>query len=151
MGQQPKVLEVDFVPMSSFSSCSSPSFASYGATTTHPRAAPVPPISCGPRPRRKQPSHNSEAQELVRLLTHKISDKEPLLKTLNKYVKQVRTEHCFLLFEQLGKEDKWLQCIEVPSPSLSSLSLSLSLCSAVMKFVSAAQTFSVFGIFIFTL
>lgn len=43
------------------------------------------------------------------------SDKEPLLKTLNKYVKIVRTEHCFMLFEELGKTDKWLQCLEVSS------------------------------------
>jgi len=100
--------------MSSLSPCSSPSFGTYGAAT-HPRAAPIPPISCGPRPRKKQPNHNAEARELVRLLTRKISDKEPLLKTLNKFVKQVRTEHCFLLFEELGKEGNWLQCIEVPS------------------------------------
>ncbi|KAI3842270.1 hypothetical protein MKW98_026060 [Papaver atlanticum] len=29
------------------------------------------------------------------------------------YVKIVRTEHCFLLFEELGKKDKWLQCLEI--------------------------------------
>lgn len=33
--------------------------------------------------------------------------------TLNKYVKFVRTEHCFMLFEELGKADNWLQCLEV--------------------------------------
>lgn len=41
------------------------------------------------------------------------SDKTPLISTLNKYVKVIRTEHCFLLFEELGKSDKWLQCLEV--------------------------------------
>ncbi|WVZ25337.1 hypothetical protein V8G54_003881 [Vigna mungo] len=99
--------------MSSLSSYSSPSFRTYG-TATHARAAPISSISCGgPRPRKKQPNHNAEAQELVRLLTRRISDKEPILKTLNKYVTQVRTEHCFLLFEELGREGNWLQCIEV--------------------------------------
>jgi len=78
-------------------------------------------ISCGLNPtrtNRKQTTDQSETQELVRLLTRKITDKEPLLKTLNKYVKLVRTEHCFLLFEELGKHDKWLQCLEVPFLSL---------------------------------
>jgi hypothetical protein len=41
------------------------------------------------------------------------SGKEPFLKTLNKYVRVVRTEHCFLLFEELGRSDKWLECLEV--------------------------------------
>ena len=99
---------------------SSSSFANY--RTNHPSFAPptraATRISCGPvstRPKKKKTSDQSEeAQELVRLLTRKIStDKEPLLKTLNKYVKLVRTEHCFLLFEELGKYDKWLQCLEV--------------------------------------
>ncbi|XP_020223467.1 pentatricopeptide repeat-containing protein PPR5 homolog, chloroplastic [Cajanus cajan] len=98
--------------MSSLSSCSSPLFPSY-SPSSHPRAGSLSRVSCGPSPKRKKTSHNSEAQELVRLLTRKISDKEPLVKTLNKYVKLVRTEHCFLLFEELGKEDKWLQCLEV--------------------------------------
>lgn len=113
-----------WVPMSSLSS--SPSFASYG---THPGAAPLSRISCGARPKRKKSNHNSEAQELVRLLTSKISnDKEPLLKTLNKYVKQVRTQHCFLLFEELAKHDNWLQCLEVAhfTPSNELLLLLLS-------------------------
>ncbi|KAL5555902.1 hypothetical protein UlMin_038138 [Ulmus minor] len=56
---------------------------------------------------------DSDAQQLVRLLMRSFSDKEPPLKTLNKYVRVVRTEHCFLLFEELGKTDKWLQCLEV--------------------------------------
>lgn len=55
----------------------------------------------------------SEAEELVRVMMRNMNEKEPLLKTLNKYVKVVRTEHCFLIFEQLGKSDKWLQCLEV--------------------------------------
>jgi len=75
-------------------------------------------ILCSTRTNRKQTTDQSETRELVRLLTGKISDKEPLLKTLNKYVKLVRTEHCFLLFEELGKHDKWLQCLEVPFLSL---------------------------------
>ncbi|KAL6583152.1 hypothetical protein OROMI_005230 [Orobanche minor] len=40
------------------------------------------------------------------------TDKQLLVNTLNKYVKFVRTEHCFLLFEELGRSDKWLQCLE---------------------------------------
>ncbi|XP_010531412.1 PREDICTED: pentatricopeptide repeat-containing protein At4g39620, chloroplastic [Tarenaya hassleriana] len=50
---------------------------------------------------------------LVRSLMGRFSDKEPLVKTLDKYVKVVRCEHCFMLFEELGKSDKWLQCLEV--------------------------------------
>lgn len=58
-------------------------------------------------------SDNSEAYELVRVILRNFSDKEPLLSTLNKYVKLLRTEHCFMLFEELGKSDNWLQCLEV--------------------------------------
>jgi len=58
-------------------------------------------------------SSSSEAQELVTLVMRNFSDKKPLVSTLDKYVKLVRTEHCFLLFEQLGKTDNWLQCLEV--------------------------------------
>ncbi|KAK4382029.1 Pentatricopeptide repeat-containing protein, chloroplastic [Sesamum angolense] len=58
-------------------------------------------------------SSSSEAEDLVRLLMRNFTDKQPLVNTLNKYVKLVRTEHCFLLFEELGKSDKWLQCLEV--------------------------------------
>ncbi|KAJ4715614.1 putative Pentatricopeptide repeat-containing protein [Melia azedarach] len=67
------------------------------------------------RPRRKRDRSNEEAetQELVRVLMRSFRDKEPLVKTLNKYVKVVRSEHCFRLFEELGKSDKWLQCLEV--------------------------------------
>lgn len=39
--------------------------------------------------------------------------RQPLVNTLNNHVKFVRTEHCFMLFEELGKSDKWLQCLEV--------------------------------------
>ncbi|XP_052192599.1 pentatricopeptide repeat-containing protein PPR5 homolog, chloroplastic [Diospyros lotus] len=56
---------------------------------------------------------SSDAEELVRRLIRNFDDKRPLLSTLNKYVKFIRTEHCFLLFEELGKTDKWLQCLEV--------------------------------------
>ncbi|KAA0036266.1 pentatricopeptide repeat-containing protein [Cucumis melo var. makuwa] len=67
------------------------------------------------RPSRKSgvKTDRSEAEELVRGIIKKFSDKEPLLKTLDKYVRVMRTEHCFLLFEELGKRDKWLQCLEV--------------------------------------
>ncbi|CAJ2676990.1 unnamed protein product [Trifolium pratense] len=98
------------------SSSSSSSYYSFPKRTIPPRVTLPIRISCGPNPTRfnkKITNDQSETQELVRLLTRKISDKEPLLKTLNKYVKLVRTEHCFLLFEELGKHDKWLQCLEV--------------------------------------
>ncbi|OWM82270.1 pentatricopeptide repeat-containing protein At4g39620, chloroplastic isoform X2 [Punica granatum] len=69
------------------------------------------------RPRRKSAVQGedaqAEAQELVRVLLRKFTDREPLVKTLNKYVRIVRTEHCFLLFEELGKSEKWTQCLEV--------------------------------------
>lgn len=58
-------------------------------------------------------SADRENRVLVRSLMSRISDREPLVKTLDKYVKIVRCEHCFLLFEELGKSDKWLQCLEV--------------------------------------
>lgn len=106
-------------------SCSSTSFYSFPARSSNPpNIALLTRISCGLssiRPNRKKTSDQSETQELVRFLTRKITEKEPLLKTLNKYVKIVRTEHCFLLFEELGKHDKWLQCLEVYFPSLCSL------------------------------
>ncbi|KAK4264863.1 hypothetical protein QN277_025985 [Acacia crassicarpa] len=81
-----------------------------------PLATPTIAISCVSVSRKSKLSElsdKSEAQELVRLLMGKFSDKEPILKTMNKYVKLVRTEHCFLLFEELGKRDNWLQCLEV--------------------------------------
>ncbi|GAY61447.1 hypothetical protein CUMW_210060 [Citrus unshiu] len=66
-----------------------------------------------PRSKRGRKSEELESKELVRVLMRSFSDKEPLVRTLNKYVKVVRSEHCFLLFEELGKSDKWLQCLEV--------------------------------------
>ncbi|XP_073010058.1 uncharacterized protein [Typha latifolia] len=74
------------------------------------------PVPTRPRKtkRSKGDSTSSEAEELVRVLLRKTGDgKEPLVSTLNKHVKLVRTEHCFLLFEELGKRDGWLQCLEV--------------------------------------
>ncbi|XP_027077335.2 pentatricopeptide repeat-containing protein At4g39620, chloroplastic [Coffea arabica] len=69
------------------------------------------------RPKKKRTKTKraiSEAEELVGLLMRNFDEKkQPLVATLNKYVKLVRTEHCFLLFEELGKTDKWLQCLEV--------------------------------------
>ncbi|KAK4799133.1 hypothetical protein SAY86_024498 [Trapa natans] len=69
------------------------------------------------RPRRRPAVHRedarAEAEELVRNLMRKFSDREPLVKTLNKYVRIMRTQHCFLLFEELGKTEKWTQCLEV--------------------------------------
>ncbi|XP_030534976.1 pentatricopeptide repeat-containing protein At4g39620, chloroplastic [Rhodamnia argentea] len=67
------------------------------------------------RPKRKASAgrEDSEAEDLVRVLMRKFSDREPLVKTMDKYVRVVRTEHCFLLFEELGKTDKWTQCLEV--------------------------------------
>lgn len=77
---------------------------------------PINGVSCvSNRPRRKSGSKpdKSEAWELVRVLMRNFSEERPIVSTLNKYVKVVRTEHCFLLFEELGKGDKWLQCLEV--------------------------------------
>ncbi|XP_057492108.1 pentatricopeptide repeat-containing protein At4g39620, chloroplastic-like [Actinidia eriantha] len=63
--------------------------------------------------RPKRESKNSETQELVNVLLRNFDDKRPIVSLLNKYVKFVRTEHCFLLFEELAKSDKWLLCLEV--------------------------------------
>lgn len=74
-------------------------------------------ITCGAiSSRRKLAERESAEREnrvLVRSLMSRISDREPLVKTLDKYVKVVRCEHCFILFEELGKSDRWLQCLEV--------------------------------------
>ncbi|KAF8405953.1 hypothetical protein HHK36_008031 [Tetracentron sinense] len=70
-------------------------------------------ISSRPKKKSNLKSEKSEAEELVRVLLRSFSDQKPLVSTLNKYVKFVRTEHCFLLFEELGKGDRWLQCLEV--------------------------------------
>ncbi|BFG29814.1 hypothetical protein CerSpe_160890 [Prunus speciosa] len=80
------------------------------------RKRPMTRISCvSTRPKRKPgtKTEDPDVREVVRMLVRSFSDKEPLLKTLNKYVRIVRTEHCFLLFEELGKSDEWLQCLEV--------------------------------------
>ncbi|XP_020589669.1 pentatricopeptide repeat-containing protein At4g39620, chloroplastic-like [Phalaenopsis equestris] len=68
------------------------------------------------RPKRKfgRGGSTTESEELMRVLLRKAGDEKfPLVTTLNKYVRTVRTEHCFLLFEELGRQDKWLQCLEV--------------------------------------
>lgn len=77
---------------------------------------PITGITCiSTRPRRKtgQKKDDSDAQVLVRVLLRNFKEDKPLVSTLNRYVKTVRTDHCFLLFEELGKADKWLQCLEV--------------------------------------
>lgn len=68
-----------------------------------------------PKKTRKKisPSPSSEAEDLVRSIMRNFTDKQPLVNTLNKYVKLVRTEHCFLLFEELGRSERWLHCLEV--------------------------------------
>ncbi|ERN05368.1 hypothetical protein AMTRI_Chr08g209050 [Amborella trichopoda] len=73
-------------------------------------------ITCGLAPskkRRSQNSEKSEVEELVSVLVRNSSKDKPLISTLNKYVRIIRNEHCFLLFEELGKRDNWLQCLEV--------------------------------------
>ena len=58
----------------------------------------------------------AEATELVRsLLRRTAGGKERLVPVLDRHVRVVRTEHCFLLFEELGRRDAWLQCLEVRS------------------------------------
>lgn len=56
----------------------------------------------------------AEATELVRSLLRRTGGgKERLVAVLDRHVRVVRTEHCFLLFEELGRRDAWLQCLEV--------------------------------------
>ncbi|TVU28523.1 hypothetical protein EJB05_20044, partial [Eragrostis curvula] len=56
----------------------------------------------------------AEAAELVRSLLRRTGGgKERLVAVLDRHVRVVRTEHCFLLFEELGRRDGWLQCLEV--------------------------------------
>jgi hypothetical protein len=56
----------------------------------------------------------AEAADLVRFFLRRTSGgKERLVAVLDRHVKVVRTEHCFLLFEELGRRDGWLQCLEV--------------------------------------
>ncbi|KAF7849887.1 hypothetical protein BT93_L0173 [Corymbia citriodora subsp. variegata] len=108
------------------SSSSSPSCAknsSYNCKLTQPwlrpRVGPRGPggrVYCfSARPKRMAGATGEdwEAGDLVRVLMRKFSDREPLVKTLDKYVRVLRTEHCFLLFEELGRTDKWTQCLEV--------------------------------------
>ncbi|KAI4345196.1 hypothetical protein L6164_012341 [Bauhinia variegata] len=117
-------LQLSLIPTSALSSSSSSSSSSGNYRNNQPRFPQLAAQNTtmtqtsrnSTRPRKKSSPTNDkseEAQELVRLLMRKFSDKEPFLKTLNKYVKVVRTEHCFLLFEELGKNDKWLLCLEV--------------------------------------
>ncbi|CAI9109295.1 OLC1v1009097C1 [Oldenlandia corymbosa var. corymbosa] len=61
----------------------------------------------------KSQNRDPEVEELVRVLMRNFNDNQPLTATLNKFVKVVRSEHCFMLFEELGRTDKWLQCLEV--------------------------------------
>lgn len=80
----------------------------------HTRAVAMPlRVLASVKPRKKLDSERAEAQDLVRNIMRNFSDQKPLLSTLNKYVKVVRSQHCFLLFEELGKGDNWLQCLEV--------------------------------------
>ncbi|KAF5199802.1 Pentatricopeptide repeat-containing protein ppr5-like protein [Thalictrum thalictroides] len=78
---------------------------------------PITTITCisSSRPKRKSgvKVDKSETEELVKTLMRNFNDKQPLVAILDKYVKLIRTEHCFHLFEELGKRDKWLQCLEV--------------------------------------
>ncbi|KAL7104461.1 hypothetical protein ACP275_08G246200 [Erythranthe tilingii] len=97
----------------------------FRALTRHPcppstirmcsRVSAQPERNPGPRKthKRSTSSPSSEAEDLVKLIMRNFSDKQPLVNTLDKYVKFVRTDHCFLLFEELGKTEKWLQCLEV--------------------------------------
>lgn len=69
------------------------------------------------RPRKKTGSKlkndASEAEELIASLMKNFSANNPSEITMNKYAKFIRTEHCFMLFEELGKTGKWLRCLEV--------------------------------------
>jgi hypothetical protein len=56
----------------------------------------------------------AEAAAVVRQLLRRVGGgKETLVSVLNKNVKVIRKDHCFLLFEELGKKEGWLQCLEV--------------------------------------
>eukprot|EP00262_Sarcandra_glabra_P010282 TRINITY_DN2536_c0_g2_i1.p1 TRINITY_DN2536_c0_g2~~TRINITY_DN2536_c0_g2_i1.p1 ORF type:complete len:129 (-),score=8.07 TRINITY_DN2536_c0_g2_i1:92-478(-) len=70
-----------------------------------------------PRPPKKRSAskgERSDGGDLVWILLRNFDgDDKPLVSTLNKYVRMIRTEHCFLLFEELGKREKWLQCLEI--------------------------------------
>lgn len=59
----------------------------------------------------------AEAADLVRFFLRRTGGgKDRLVAVLDRHVKVVRTEHCFLLFEELGRRDAWLQCLEVSTP-----------------------------------
>ncbi|KAK2655923.1 hypothetical protein Ddye_008975 [Dipteronia dyeriana] len=100
--------------LSTLSSSSSSSFTHYSSQNYKPTHARISCVSTrlGRRVGGRK-GEDPESRELVRLVMRSFSEKESLVKTLSKYVKFVRTEHCFLLFEELGKTDKWLQCLEV--------------------------------------
>ncbi|KAK6125759.1 hypothetical protein DH2020_040499 [Rehmannia glutinosa] len=91
---------------------SSPSGIRMCGVSARPQRKPGP-KKTHPKRSSSSSSLSSEAEDLVRIIVRNFTDKQPLVNTLNKYVKFVRTEHCFLLFEELGRSDKWLQCLEV--------------------------------------
>ncbi|KAJ4761523.1 Pentatricopeptide repeat-containing protein [Rhynchospora pubera] len=56
----------------------------------------------------------AEAAVVVRqLLRRTQGGKETIVSLLNKNVRVIRQDHCFLLFEDLAKRDGWLQCLEI--------------------------------------
>ncbi|KAL6518530.1 hypothetical protein OROGR_019032 [Orobanche gracilis] len=89
--------------------CSSSGTRMCGASTRTDR---IPGAVKTHKKKRSSSSFSSEAQDLVRSMMRNFTGKQLLVNTLNKYVKFVRTEHCFLLFEELESSDKWLQCLE---------------------------------------
>lgn len=103
-------------------------------------------LSTRPKRRASAARVDPEAEDLVRVLMRKFSDREPLLKTMDKYVRVVRTEHCFLLFEELGKTDKWTQCLEVSGGGGLSPSLSRSLTLYLMGQKGCFMRFQLLGI-----
>ncbi|CAI9777627.1 unnamed protein product [Fraxinus pennsylvanica] len=107
-------------PTSKFVIFSSPNHALTPHACPLPRTRPVSMCvptrhrnNLGPKKTPKKNSSSSEAEELVRSVLRNFREKKPLVTTLDKYAKFLRTEHCFMLFEELGKNDKWLQCLEV--------------------------------------
>ncbi|KAJ1696186.1 hypothetical protein LUZ63_004698 [Rhynchospora breviuscula] len=56
----------------------------------------------------------AEAALVVRqLLKRTQGGKETIVSVLDKNVRVIRQDHCFLLFEDLAKRDGWLQCLEI--------------------------------------
>lgn len=91
---------------------------SIGVSTHQPHPRKNRNKKSGGRGRREGGVGLSEEEDLVKFILSKSDGDErnkqqPLVTRLNKYVKVIRTEHCFLLFEDLGRKDKWLQCLEV--------------------------------------